>query len=198
MTPSPLYVLLEGQDDERFFSHVAAPLFAEQGYEMRIWKYACEKRQRTINLILAIRKGGRAYIFVRDIDRTPYARLRVQETLNRYGHAMEPGAIVVVIPEIEGWYLAGLSDEAASALGIRTHIGRTDRVTKEVFNTLIPRSVSRIEFMQEILEAYDIVLARKKNRSFRFFMDWFVDGDRLPPAVGTDETLNFSDPPGNG
>jgi len=180
MTPAPLYVLLEGPDDERFFSRIVLPLFAEKGYEVRIWKYACEKRQRTINLILAVRKGGKSYIFVRDIDRTPYARTRVQETLNRFGHAMEPEMIVIVVPEIEGWYLAGVSEDAASRLGIRARIGRTDRVTKEEFNTLVPRGRSRIEFMQGILEEYDIGLARKKNRSFRFFMDWFVNGDRLP------------------
>ncbi|MDK2973827.1 MAG: hypothetical protein PWP08_198 [Methanofollis sp.] len=180
MDSSPLYVLIEGQDDERFFSRIARPLFAEKGYETRIWKYACEKRQRTINLVLAVRKGGHACIFVRDIDRTPYARTRVQETLNRFGHAMDPAMIVIVVPEIEGWYLAGLSGEAAARLGIREKIGRTDRITKEVFNTLVPRGVSRIEFMQAILDEYDAGLARKKNRSFRFFMDRFVNGERLP------------------
>jgi len=191
MTASPLYVLLEGPDDERFFSRIVRPLFAERGYEVRIWKYACEKRQLTINLLHAIRKGGHAYIFVRDLDRTPYARLRVQETLDRFGHAMDAGMVVIVVPEIEGWYLAGVSEGAAAGLGIRAPLGRTDRITKEAFNTLIPRGTSRIEFMQAILEGYDTALARKKNRSFRYFMDWFVGGERLTPEG--DESPYFSD-----
>ncbi|HDS62592.1 MAG TPA: hypothetical protein ENN52_00365 [Methanofollis liminatans] len=191
MTASPLYVLLEGPDDERFFSRIVRPLFAERGYEVRIWKYACEKRQLTINLIHAVRKGGHAYIFVRDLDRTPYARLRVQETLERFGHAMDAEMVVVVVPEIEGWYLAGVSEATASRLGVCVPSWRTDRITKEVFRSLIPRGISRIEFMQAILEDYDLALARKKNRSFRYFMDWFVDGEQLTP--GGDESPYFSD-----
>jgi hypothetical protein len=191
MTASPLYVLLEGPDDERFFSRIVRPLLAERGYEMRIWKYACEKRQRTINLLHAVKKGGHAYIFVRDLDRTPYARLRVQETLDRFGHAIDPEMVVIVVPEIEGWYLAGVSEGAAARLGVCVPSWRTDRITKEVFRSLIPRGISRIEFMQAILEEYDVALARKKNRSFRYFMDWFVDGERLTPEG--DESPYFSD-----
>ncbi|TAJ45616.1 hypothetical protein [Methanofollis fontis] len=179
MPDKPLYVLLEGPDDERFFSHLIAPLCARRGYSLRVWKYACEKRQRTINLVRAIRRSQTAYIFVRDIDRTRYARRRVQETLNRFGHAMEAERIVIVITEIESWYIAGLGDADAARLGIREHIGRTDRITKEDFNALIPRGVSRIEFLHEILVVFDIERARRKNRSFRYFMDWFVEGERL-------------------
>lgn len=180
MDEKPIYAFLEGPDDERFFDRVVAPLFAARGYETRVWKYACEKKLRTMNLVRAVRKAGYPYVFVRDIDRTPYARVRVQETLRSFGHAMEAEMVVVVIAEIESWYLAGVGEEEEAALGLSAVPHRTDRVTKEAFNTLIPRGVSRIEFMQEVLDGFDVGLAKRRNRSFRYFMDWFVDGERVP------------------
>lgn len=180
MTEKTLYVLLEGPDDERFFDRVVAPLFATRGYETKVWKYACEKRLRTMNLIRVLRKAGFPYVFVRDIDSTPYARRRVQETLDSFGHAMEAEMIVIVIAEIESWYLAGVRGEEAITLGIPPLPARTERITKEAFNALIPRGVSRIEFMEAALDGFDIGLAKRRNRSFQYFMDWFVEGGRVP------------------
>lgn len=180
MTEKTLYVLLEGPDDERFFDRVVAPLFATRGYETKVWKYACEKRLRTMNLIRVLRKAGFPYVFVRDIDSTPYARRRVQETLDSFGHAMEAEMIVIVIAEIESWYLAGVRSEEAITLGIPPLAARTERITKEAFNALIPRGVSRIEFMEAALDGFDVGLAKRRNRSFQYFMDWFVEGGRVP------------------
>jgi hypothetical protein len=179
MVEKPLYVLLEGPDDERFFDRVVAPLFAARGYETKVWKYACEKRLRTMNLVRALRKAGLPYVFVRDIDSTPYAARRVQETMDSFGHAMEAEMVVIVIAEIESWYLAGVGREEGVALGLPPLPARTERVTKEAFNALIPRGVSRIEFMQAALDGFDVGLAKRRNRSFRYFMDWFVEGGRV-------------------
>ncbi|WP_298670242.1 hypothetical protein [uncultured Methanofollis sp.] len=180
MAEIPLYVLVEGPDDERFFDRVIAPLFAARGYETKVWKYACEKRLRTMNLIRAVRKAGIPYVFVRDIDRTPYAARRVRETLDSFGHAMEAEMVVIVIAEIESWYLAGVRDEEVAVLGLPPVPDRTEGITKEIFNALIPRGVSRIEFMQVVLDGFDVGLAKLRNRSFRYFMDWFVEGGRVP------------------
>ncbi|WP_067047509.1 hypothetical protein [Methanofollis ethanolicus] len=180
MAEKPLYFFLEGPDDERFFDRVVAPLFAARGYETKVWKYACEKRLRTMNLVRALRKAGFSYVFVRDIDNTPYAGRRVQETLYSFGHAMEAEMVVIVIAEIESWYLAGVGKEEAAALGLPALPFRTERITKEAFNALIPRGVSRIAFMQAVLDGFDVGLAKRRNRSFRYFMNWFVEGGRVP------------------
>jgi hypothetical protein len=48
----------------------------------------------------------------------------------------------------------------------------TDDLTKEDFNRLIPKNYdSRIDFMFEILKYFSIDSARKKNHSFRFFVE---------------------------
>jgi len=182
MAEKPLYVLLEGPDDERFFDRIITPIFEAQGYETKVWKYACEKKLRTIKLIRIFRKAGIPYIFVRDLDRTRYARRRVQETLKSYEHAMEARMVVVVIAEIESWYLAGLGKDEAIRLGLSHTPDRTDRVTKEAFNALIPKGISRIGFMQGVLDSFDISLAKRRNRSFRYFMNWFIEDRRVDEA----------------
>jgi hypothetical protein len=77
----------------------------------------------------------------------------------------------VVIKEIESWYYAGLSPESVQNLTV-PNLPFTDDLTKEDFNRLIPKKYdSRIDFMFEILKSFSIDTARKKNHSFRFFVE---------------------------
>ena len=82
--------------------------------------------------------------------------------------------IIVVIKEIESWYLAGLDNEVCRQLKIN-NFADTDNVTKEKFNALIPKKfTSRIDFMLEILKNFSIEIAKQKNNSFRYFVEKYV------------------------
>jgi hypothetical protein len=78
--------------------------------------------------------------------------------------------IVIVIREIESWYLAGLPPDTARRMGVHTS-DTTDNLTKEDFNRMIPAVYdSRIDFMFEILKFFSVEYAAKKNRSFDYFV----------------------------
>jgi hypothetical protein len=81
---------------------------------------------------------------------------------------------MIVVEEIEGWYLAGLSQDDSRAMNIR-HLGMTDQITKEVFVTLKPRQfVSTVDFMSEIVKYFSVDLAVTNNGSFAYFVRKFL------------------------
>ena len=97
-------------------------------------------------------------------------RDKKQVLYSHFSH-IDGGSIIVVIKEIESWYYAGLTPESVLDLEV-PDLPLTDDLTKEDFNRLIPRKYdSRIDFMFEILKYFSIDSARKKNHSFRFFIE---------------------------
>ncbi|HZD43737.1 MAG TPA: hypothetical protein VE134_06720, partial [Methanomicrobiales archaeon] len=168
-----VFILLEGNDDERFVSRVIVPLLERQNYTVRIWKYAREKRKRTIQLLKSIQASGMEYVFLRDIDEAISIRVKKDEMVHCF-EVLKEGDIVVVIMEIESWYLAGANTRLLRKIGVeRGEEFTTDSVTKEQFNRLIPQHMSRIVFMQDLLRHYNIESAMQKNRSFRYFIQRF-------------------------
>ncbi|HWP30273.1 MAG TPA: hypothetical protein VNK96_00895 [Fimbriimonadales bacterium] len=79
--------------------------------------------------------------------------------------------IVVIVKEVESWYLAGLDDDSYKRLGMKC-FNVTDDTTKEQFNNVIPRKFnSRVDFMIEILNLFSIEIAKRKNKSFKYFCE---------------------------
>ena len=80
----------------------------------------------------------------------------------------------IIKPEIESWYLSGLKDEDSKKL-TNSPFKTTDDINKEQFNLLQSKKFSsRIEFKIEILNNFSIDIAKRKNRSFKYFMEKFV------------------------
>jgi hypothetical protein len=85
--------------------------------------------------------------------------------------ALEEHQIIVVSREIESWYLAGISNDSARSLGLGQLSPRTDDLFKEDFKQLIPRRFrSTNDFMLEILNQFDVLLARTRNNSFDYLL----------------------------
>ncbi len=113
---------------------------------------------------------GHEYILVADIDQEPSAKAKKRCLTGRF-EDLKPGRVIVVIQEIEGWYLAGLDTRSEMDLGLHPN-QNTDLITKEEFNSRIPvQYQSRIAFMSAILTRYSATVAQEKNQSFRFFSD---------------------------
>jgi len=177
MTERRLYILLEGNDDERFFGRIILPLIAHRYRSVRLIKYACLKRARVCKFVQSIRRTGDEYLLVTDIDQAPGVKAKKQMIIERFC-VVHPATVVVIIQEIESWYLAGIEDPDAAILGVNPP-ATTDHVTKEEFNRMIPpQYASRIAYMLEILSRFSLPAAYRKNRSFRYFMD----RERLVPA----------------
>ena len=75
---------------------------------------------------------------------------------------------------IESWYAAGLSRQRSEEM-LGRPLQRTDELTKERFNNLLPEDASRIDFMQRLLEHFDVSRARTTNRSFEYFCSNVLD-----------------------
>jgi len=173
-----LFIMVEGEDDIRFFGRIIKPLFISRYDSVEIIPYASIRRTKVNNFLKSVRMMKSDYIFVADIDTERSVRDKKQILYYHFSN-IESGSIVVVIKEIESWYYAGLPRETELSLGI-PNLSSTDELTKEDFNTLIPRKYdSRIDFMFEILKFFSMDTARMKNNSFRFFVDRYHLNDPL-------------------
>jgi hypothetical protein len=165
-----LYILVEGEDDVRFFGRVMKPLFVSRYDSVEIIQYACIKRVKINNFLKSLAEMKNDYLFVADIDQERSVRDKKQLLYHWYSN-VNGSNIVIVIMEIESWYYAGLPDEVLQRLGLPL-LPSTDKLTKEDFNTLIPPPFdSRIDFMFEILKSFSPVLAARHNQSFKFFFE---------------------------
>lgn len=170
-----LFIMVEGEDDIRFFGRIIKPLIAPSYHSVEIIPYACIKRAKVTKFLKSVALMKNDYIFVADIDNERSVRDKKQVLFSRYDD-INGQSIVVVIREIESWYLAGISFDAAQAIGV-PDLSTTDDLTKEDFNAVIPlRFDSRIDFMFEILKSFSLETAVKKNASFRFFYTRYLAG----------------------
>ncbi len=174
MAARTLYVLVEGNDDERFFRSLLKPHLERRYRKIKFWKYAREKRKSTLAFIRSLRRTGADFIFVRDIDEAPSVRAKKQEIADVYEDTIPDRAIIIVVIEIESWYMAGPDPEFLAQRGIRLPDGSTDNLTKETFNRLIPPRMSRIEFLTEILDHFTIERGVARNTSFRYFIEHWI------------------------
>jgi hypothetical protein len=165
-----IFILVEGEDDVRFFGRIIKPLLINRYDAVEIIPYASIKRTKVDNFLKSIRLMNSDYIFVADIDTEKSVRDKKQVLYSHFSH-IDGGSIIVVIKEIESWYYAGLTHDSALSLGV-PDLHLTDDLIKEDFNGLIPKKYdSRIDFMFEILKYFSLDTARKKNHSFRFFLE---------------------------
>jgi len=176
-----LYILVEGEDDVRFFGRVMKPVFAPRYDSVEIFPYASIKRIKVNNFLKSIALMHNDYIFVADIDTERSVRDKKQILFYWFSN-IDGGNIVIVIREIESWYYAGLPDPVLQKLGLPL-LASTDELTKEGFNDLIPQSFdSRIDFLFEILKSFSLTTAARHNSSFRFFSGKYHLGDPAPES----------------
>jgi hypothetical protein len=164
-----LFILVEGGDDVRFFGRIVKPFFISLYKSVEIIPYACMKREKVNKFLKSVTLMHNDYIFVSDIDFEHSVRDKKQVLYHRFSE-IDGGRIVIVVMEIESWYLAGLPADAAQRMGLSPY-DSTDDLTKEDFNGIIPRQFdSRIDFMFEILKFFSFDRAAEKNRSFHYFI----------------------------
>lgn len=164
-----LFILVEGGDDIRFFGRIVKPLLVNRYNSVEILPYACIRREKVNRLLKSVRQMNNDYIFVSDIDFEHSVRDKKQILYYRFSE-IDGSSIVIVIQEIESWYLAGLPPDTAQRMGVPSYES-TDMITKEDFNRMVPaRFDSRIDFMFEILKFFSLEYAAAKNRSFHFFV----------------------------
>ncbi len=164
-----LWVFVEGSDDERFFKRVIKPTLSTQYDSIRVWQYAQQPTKNTKNFLNAIQAMNARYFFLGDINNSPCATAKKEKIRTQYKKSVNTDNVIIVIKEIESWYLAGLDAKACRKLGIKA-FRNTNNVTKEDFNNLIPEKYARIDFMTEVLNRFSVEIGKRKNLSFAHFM----------------------------
>jgi hypothetical protein len=165
-----LFIMVEGEDDVRFFGRIIKPILLPRYDSVEIIPYACIKRDKVNRFLQSVSQMKNDYIFVADIDFEHSVRDKKQILYYRFNN-LDGRSIVIVIREIESWYYAGISGALAREMGVADS-ACTDDLTKEDFNGLIPRRFdSRIDFMFEILKSFSLEAAARKNHSFDFFVN---------------------------
>lgn len=165
-----LFLLIEGNDDERFLKGVILPIFKNKNLIIRTWKYQQEKIEKTQGFIKSACSMGGQYFFFSDLDCAickTHKRQKIAESIS----GLDLSKIVLVCIEIESWYLSGIGMGDCRKLGLNTFLPNTNTLNKEQFNQMIPKNMPRSEFFREIINRFDIKTARLRNKSFNYFMD---------------------------
>jgi len=145
-------------------------MFEEKYDWVKIIPYAVQPKNYIDKLLKSIKSMGANYVYLTDINLALCITAKKQNKRNNYKN-IDKEKIVVVIREIESWYLAGLDNINSQKLRISSR-NTTDDLTKEQFNHLIPKGFdSRIVFMSEIMKYFSIETAKQKNRSFSYFIE---------------------------
>lgn len=165
-----LFILVEGEDDERFLNSLTKTIFKEKYDAVIPWKYSKQKNKKINDFLISIKKMHADYIYITDINQSPCITSKKNSITTKLQN-IAADRILIVIKEIESWYLAGLDDNFAKKYEIPL-FKNTVEITKEKFDSFMPKKFdSRIDFMSEILKNFSIDKAKKRNTSFRYFMN---------------------------
>ena len=167
-----MWIFVEGKNDREFANVVLLPVLRRKYDFIDTWQYAGEPPKKVADFLRGMRSAGADGLFLADLDDSPCVTAKKGVLLERFRKALEPSDVVVVVKEIESWYLAGADEDVCRGLGITSSL-RTDNVTKEQFRGMIPDRFkgSVADFMAEILRGFSVETARAKNLSFRYLVD---------------------------
>lgn len=168
-----LFILIEGSDDERFFKKIVKPLFKKRYPTIDFWKYSQKKPEKNKNFVKSINSMKADYICVTDLNNEPCVTARKDKIIiNKFNRIITKDKIIVVVKEIEGWYLAGLDNNISKKLGIHKKFKDTNNITKEEFKDVMPKKFDLIrDFNVEILKYFSVEIAKQNNKSFKYFIE---------------------------
>jgi len=168
-----LFIWVEGVDDQRFFERIVKPILNKIYDCVEIIEYAYMKNEKIVNFLNSIKSMHADYIFVTDINSSPCVTTKKRDLKNRIAN-IDEGKIIVVIKEIESWYLAGLDDMALKKCGFKK-CNNTNDITKERFNDICQKKFgSHVDCMIELLKFFSLEVARQRNSSFSYFYQRYI------------------------
>lgn len=169
-----LYIWVEGVEDQDLFKKVKSLLLKK--YKLVHIRERAQAQDKLINNIISanVQKGDENLLAVdSDFDTSPCIRNKKPAVITRFPQ-LAAKDVLIIVKEIEAWYLAGLSDQACKKIGIKPLV-RTDGLNKGQFEKLKPRKfISKEDFRLEILKHFDVKVAEQKNLSFNYFSRHFL------------------------
>jgi hypothetical protein len=166
MPYAKLYLLVEGDDDVRFVERIVIPELSPRYDFVQAWKFAQKKPEKVSAFLRSIKAMGADYLLLGDLNAYPCFPKKKGALLQAFTE-LESRKTLIVIREIESWYLAGLGDD--NPLGVQAPTD-TSGLTKEQFIDTMPKGLDfRIAYMIELLKHFDIRTAAARNASFLYF-----------------------------
>jgi hypothetical protein len=175
---SIIQFFVEGDDDKRFIDRIIKPRLEDMEFCVNEpYVYAEEKPEDVEDCYRNFKKFCKVY-FLADFNNSPCITARKERLHEKFRVDFED--MIIVKPEIEAWYLAGVTDSIIRDSNIPKSIRKRfkklglpnncENVTKEEFNEFIPNGIGRSAFMNLILEHYDLRVAISKNKSLNRFV----------------------------
>jgi len=167
-----LTAMVEGNRDETFIKEIVRPILLEKhSYKDIItYKYANRTKTENIKFVDAVKSLNDDVLCLGDIKGAPCVTEKKKRLQMEKVGEIGDDCIIVVIKEIESWYLAGVGRKCCRRLNIK-FCDRTDRLSKEEFHAIIAKSKyqPRIHCIAEMIRNYDVCLAVGRNKSFNYF-----------------------------
>jgi len=177
MVNKTVVYFVEGNRGIDFVNEVVKKRITNMGkYDAVIpYKYKNIPKSDNTKFIKGLRAVGSDILCMADINSSPGIEERKEKLRKDDVGDVPDNCIVIVIKEIESWYLAGLDRECCRKLKIG-HRARTDTISKKECHALIAKSKysPREACMSEILKRYNIEIARGKNKSFYYFYTTYL------------------------
>ena len=104
MSYKRLFILIEGDGDERFFENVVEPFFRERYSAIQFWQYAKKNKKMKANFIKSINAMKADYICAGDFNDAPCITAKKEKTTDDFGKKLTADRIIIVVKEIESWY----------------------------------------------------------------------------------------------
>ena len=169
-----LYIFLEGDDDERYFKSIIAPLLKRKYDKIIFYTYRNKSKEKVMGFIKSINSVSSSdYIFIADIDLFKNEDLKKRNLIDIYGN-LDVKKVFIVIKEIEAWYLAGLDNDYILKHNISVK-NDTNNIVKESFENILKNSKNKkmtpSTWMIEILKNDNLNVAIEKNNSLKNFIN---------------------------
>ena len=167
-----LVILVEGNRDEDFIEWIVKPILigAQKYYNVIPYKFARMPKNINKSYIKTVVNMNDDILCLTDITGFPCKRAKKEQVQRDHIGYIGEDKVIIVIREIESWYLAGLSQSCCRRLRI-DYYDRTDNIDKEKFHQIIAKSKFKPKWAcaLEMLRDYEVMLAKQKNRSFNYF-----------------------------
>lgn len=168
-----LYIFLEGEDDKRYFKAIIEPVLKNKYDKISYHLYRQEKKEKVIRFLKSIESvSSWDYIFIADIDLFEDVKSKKEKLIKSYEN-LKADKIVIVIREIESWYLAGLDLDYRKKYDISIK-NNTNDIIKESFDNILKKSklkrMSKSSWMIEIIKNYNLDIATHNNDSLNYFI----------------------------
>jgi hypothetical protein len=166
-----LWVLIEGEQDERFFKKILHKQFRKKYKYVHYWPYAEEKPELFEGMISSCIDENIDYIITGDCD-SDDPNTHVDKLYERSNKIVNKSNIFIIIKEIESWYLSGLSEDKIKLMEFKESFDNTNDLTKQDFENMKPKKYkSFYYYITTILSYFDHNIAINKNNSFKQFIE---------------------------